>query len=573
MFQPEVAFYLGEQKNEGYSGIISQDNLFFCLEISSGISVEQGHQILDFIKEKIRKTKITNLSSLDRLITDFIKEKNLPSGLSIASGFLKDGILYLKTVGEGKIFIRRKGKLGILIEGNNTASGPVENDDLFIFMTENFFNLVDSSFGLNKIFDHKSPSKMIEEITPTLKAKNDAGAVALFVDFHKETEEDALFYRETAVEKNALRETLKTYWLMMKNSKKTLTFATVVVLFFLLVWSVVLGYQRRTSAVAKNKIKLTEELINQKLSTAEEVAFLNMDRALILIKESREEVSKLKNEIGDKRKELGELEEMIKKTENKIVKKEQRQYSEFFDLTVDSEEAAGKRFYLDQNITYILDNKRGAVYKFNLDKKSLPKEIFTEIKSASLVAGYEDKIFFYVKGSGVYLIDGGKPKKVIENDKNWGEIIDMYIYNGNIYLLDKGKDEVWKFLRGEDGYGGGASYFQSGQSIDLSSINSLSIDGSIYLAGGSIIVKYTSGLRDGFKVDLPDSRANFNKVFTSKDLEKVYLWDKKKGTVYVVGKTGEYIEQINSEILSKGSDIVVYKEEIYVLEGRKIFKI
>ena len=117
------------------------------------------------------------------------------------------------------------------------------------------------------------------------------------------------------------------------------------------------------------------------------------------------------------------------------------------------------------------------------------------------------------------------------------------------------------------------SYFESGQAIDFSSINSLSIDGSVYLAGDSIVVKYTSGLRDGFRVDLPDSETNFNKVYTSKDSEKVYLWDKGKGVVYVIGKTGEYVEQINSGILSKGTDVVMYKDKTYVLAGSKIYKI
>lgn len=573
MFRPEVSFYLGEQKKAGYSGIVSQDNLFFVVEIGSGIDEEKGHKVLEFIKDFLKKSRIENLSSFDDFIASVIKENNLPAGFSISSGFLKDDIIYLKTAGEAKIYIRRQGKLGLLIEGEATASGPVEDNDFFIFLTENFLNLVAGREGLDKVFDHRSPGEIIEEITPTLKGKNDAGAAALFVDFHKEVEDDALFYRETTEEKAAMGETLKIYWLLMKNSKKTLTFITVMILFLVLVWSVILGYQRRTSTVAKNKIKLTQELVSQKLSTAEEVAFLNMDRALVLIKESKEEVKKLKKEIGDKRKEVGELENKISQTEGKILRKEQRKYSEFFDLTVDNKEATGKRIYLDENTTYILDNKRGVIYKFSLDKKSLSKELFPEIKSASLAAGYEDKVFLFVKGSGVYIIDTDKPKKVIENDKDWGEIIDMYIYNGNIYLLDKGKDEIWKYLSGGDTYGSKDSYFESAQAIDLSMIISFSIDGSVYLAGDSIIVKYTSGLRDGFSIDLPVDKTNFNKIFTSSESEKIYLWDKSKGTVYVIGKTGEYLEQINSDILSRASDLVVYKDSVYVLMGSKIFKI
>jgi len=585
MYKPEVAFYLGEQKTDGYSGVVSQDNLFFCLEINSGISTEQGYEILDFVKERIKKTNITNLSSLDTFVINLIREKNLPSGFSMATGYLRDGVLYLKTAGAGKIFIRRKGKLGLLIEGNNTASGPVENGDFFIFITENFFDLVGGTLGLGKTFDHRNPHQIIDEITPSLKSKNDAGAVALFVNFifaiSSEVEESNPIL-EKSRSFNLLFHSLlemisgriKTLWFSMKTGKKTFTLITVLILFLVFIWSVVFGFQRRASGLANEKIKLTKELISQKLVSAEEVAFLNMGRALILIKESKEAVEKLKQETKNKKQEISELEKIIQETENKILKKEQRQYSEFYDLSVDDKNALGNKIYLNGEIVFILDKKRGVIYQLSMEKKSLVKNQFSEIKSADLIAGYEEESFFYVKDKGVYRIDdSSKLTKIIEKDSQWSEIKDIFLYNGNIYLLDKGRDEIWKYLRGENGYGSKSSYFQSGQAIDLSSINSIAIDGSVYLAGDSIIVKYTSGLRDGFRVDLPDSNISFAKVITSQDLEKIYLWDRKKGSVYVLGKTGDYVEQVSSEILSKGTDIVVYKDNIYVLSGSKIYKV
>lgn len=580
MFKPEVAFYLGEQKADGYSGIVSQDNLFFCLEIGLGITEEKGHQILDFVKEKIKTTKITNLSSLDSFIIEIIREKNLPSGFSIAAGYLKNNILYLKTAGSGQIFIRRKGKLGLLIEGNNTASGPVENDDFFIFLTDSFFELVGSLSGLENTFDHRSPTQIIDEITPTLKAKSDQGAVALFVNLRIDNEvffggDDAI-NQETPLEADSetLTDKLSLVWFTMKTSKKTLTFITVFILFLVFLWSVVLGIQRRTSASDSKKIKLAKELVSQKLSTAQDVSFLNIDRAIILISESKDEVNKLKKEVGEDNKQVLEIESMVKDAESKILKKEQRKYSEFFDLTVDDQEATGDRVYLDSNTAFILDKKKGVIYRLSMEKKSLEKNKLTEIKSSDLVSGFEDISFFYVKDHGVYQIDSdNKLKKVIENDKDWGEIIDIYTFNGNIYLLDTGKDEIWKYLRAEDGYGNKSSYFQPGQSIDLSLINSFAIDGSVYLSGDSIIIKYTSGLRDGFNVELPDKNNSFNKVVASKDLDKIYLWDKSKGAVFVLGKTGEYIEQVNSDILTKANDVFVFNNNIFALSKSKIYKL
>jgi hypothetical protein len=85
--------------------------------------------------------------------------------------------------------------------------------------------------------------------------------------------------------------------------------------------------------------------------------------------------------------------------------------------------------------------------------------------------------------------------------------------------------------------------------------------------------KFTSGLQDAFKTNLPDGNINVTKIFTNRDLEKVYGWDKKRGAVYIMGKNGDYQEQINSKILSTGSDFTVYKNYIFVLQGSKIYKI
>ena len=208
-----------------------------------------------------------------------------------------------------------------------------------------------------------------------------------------------------------------------------------------------------------------------------------------------------------------------------------------------------------------------------MTKKSLDKDQFTEIKKSSLIALFEDKKYFYVEGAGVYQIVDGKVKKVIENDKEWEKIVDLAIFNGNIYLLDQGKNDIRKYMSTESGFGGGTSYFQPGQSFNLSSVNSFSIDGSVYIAGDSIMFKFTSGLQDAFKTNLPDDNIDVNKIFTTKDLEKVYLWDKKRGTIYIMGKNGNYQEQINSKILSTASDFVVYNNSIYVLSGSKIYKI
>jgi len=561
MLKQEIGFYLGHEKADGFSGFVDENNLFLSVEIETGITPDRGRELTAYIREKINVTKIENLQQFDIFISNIIKEKNLPSGFSLSAGFLKGSIFYLKTVNQGKVYIRRNNKLALLIEADETASGYILEEDVFIFTFNRFIKLLGEESGLNKKFDHRPISDIIDEITPELLELDDQGTAALFIKFKKIEEE--LKPVNDFFEKPGGK----------IGQKKTLTFITVFILGIILFWSVGLGFMRRSSENNQKKISLTKDLIRQKLSQAEEVSFLNMSSALSLIADSKVEANKLKQELSAKNYESSGVAKMISDSENKILKKEEKKYTEFFDLTVDDKNAEGDKLYLNDGRLLVSDKARGILYELSLEKKSLDKDQSSEVKKSVLIALFEEKKYFYVMGDGVYQIVDGKTKKIIEDDKDWGKIVDLAVFNGNIYLLDQGHDEIWKYKVAESGFGSKSSYFQPGQSIDLSKVNSLGIDGSVYLAGDLVLFKYTSGLRDGFNVDLPDDNFNINKIFTSKDLEKIYGWDKKRGTVYIMGKNGNYQEQVNSKILSTASDIIVYKNFIYVLQKNKIYKI
>ncbi len=570
MFKQSIGFYLGHEKADGFSGFVNENNLFLSLEIETGITPDKGRELTALIKEKASTIMIENLQQFDSFFSNnLIKEKNLPAGFSLSSGYLKGNVFYIKTIGQGRVYIRRKDKLTLLIKNDEIASGHIEEGDTFIFTFDKFVGLLGEESGLNKKFDHRPIAEIIDEITPDLQAQDDQGTAALFLQLKRIEEEKKPvnnFFEQS--EKKVFAFSIKDYYQRF-GQQKTLTFITVFILIIILFWSVGLGYQRRSQENNQKKINLTKDLITQKLNQAEQVAFLNMSSALKLISDSKGEVNKLAG-LGTQ---VRDLEKKIADTENKILKKEEKKYSEFFDLTIDDKGAKGNRLYLDKDELLVLDKDNGVLFNLSLEKKSLDKDQSAEIKKSSLIALFEEKKYFYVEGVGVYQIADGKVKKVIDNDKDWGKIIDLAVFNGNIYLLDRDKDEIYKYLVADSGFSSKNSYFQSGQAIDLSAINSLAIDGSVYLAGNSVMIKYSSGLRDEFKINLPDNNVDITKIFTDKDLEKVYGWNKAKGTVYIMGKNGDYQEQINSTILSQASDIVVYKDSIYILQRSKIYKI
>lgn len=596
MFQVNQGLYVGKDYENGYLGYIAEDNLFAVVSIEEGMTKEQGKELLDNLKKQIASLDKITLTSLDAQVSEILVRANVPLNFSMAMGCIYNNILYLKTVGEGTVYGRRNKDFAQIITGDNRASGYLHEFDFFVLTNNKLSEVLINDEQLKKFVGYKKPKDIVNELYAHEYGEQDKGLVALFMEFLKESEQRTAvdnfpgaplidekpimsdsepMEQPVTAKKNFIPNIFSGLRLPNSDRRKTFTFIGVIIVSLILIWSVVLGRQRQVAAERQKKITATKEVVSQKLLEAEDVAFLNLDRSLALIAEAHTAVNTLKKDLGSTRlSEVTDLEKLIKEQESKITKKEEKNYEEFYDLALEDKDAQGTIMSLDGEMAAILDTKNGAVYVLDLAKKSIERNSSKEVSSASLVGLYEDKLYFYQKGQGVFQFTAStKVRKVIENDSDWGSIVDLDLYNGNIYVLDKGKDEVYKYLVAEDGFSNKASYFLSGQSVDLEDATSLSIDSSVYIANGDRILKYTSGEQQDMKTSFPESDVAITKGFTAVDEDKLYAWDKTKGIIYILDKNGTFERQIQSGIIAKGTDFVVYDNAAYILVGQKIYKV
>ena len=260
--------------------------------------------------------------------------------------------------------------------------------------------------------------------------------------------------------------------------------------------------------------------------------------------------------------------------ENAIISREEKPFEEFYDLALEDKEAQGATVYLDGDKLAILDNKNNTVYVLSLDKKSITSYVSSDVKDGSLVALYENQVFFFSKSRGIYKFESeSKSKQVIKPDSKWGNVVDMEVYNGNIYLLDSGRDEVYKYLVAESGYSDKSSYFQEGQSVDLEDAVDMSIDSAIYVALKNEVIKYVTGVKDQFATSFPEPTPNIAGIYTNGDVEQVFVWDTGVGNLYVLEKDGKYNRQIASSIVKRAKNVVVYNNKALVFDGVKLYSI
>ena len=569
----QINFYLGKENATGFTGYLTENNFFLIIEIDQDYEKEKGNNLIFDIKQKLDSQALINLQQFEDFIQKIIIDNNLPTHFSLAAAFFKNNIIYLKTINNGKIFCKRDRQIVEIISGNQSASGYFKFNDIFVLTTKKFINKLEESKGINNFLQYRNANEIIEAITPVLKNNDDTGLISLFIQIKKEEQEEITSYYSKESFLLQLKKIFRINFTKLNfDSKRIITYFILLIIFFVFIWSVILGYQRRQEKTLNSRIEKVKKQVLDKLSQAEEVAFLNLGQARDLIKEANTQLNDLKKEIKKKNAKIDQIEKMIIEKENQIIKKERKNYQEFYDLSLDRKEAYGDRFFLEDDNLFILDKKGGIIYKLSLEKKSLEKISHQKIKKAKMLASYNNKIYFFVDNEGIYEVgELEKINQVIKNDKDWGEIKDISAYNGNIYLLDVKKDEVYKYIPTETGFSEKNSYFSRGEAVDLNQAHSLTIDGSLYIGFSKFILKFITGVKESFKNNFPTDDFQIEKIYTNKEISNLYVWDKVNGSIYILTKDGEYQKQLNSGIINQSSDFVVYKNKLLFLRQNKIY--
>ncbi|MFZ2205984.1 MAG: hypothetical protein WA061_03360 [Microgenomates group bacterium] len=563
----EYSVYLGAEQKNGFTGFLSESNFFCIVEIFDGYTAEQGEVLMSALAE-VGEAEMDSLMNFDASVSGVLKRLNVPLDTSVAVGYRKKSALYLKTVGTGEIYIQRGKIFEKIIGGNNIASGMYQKSDLYM-LTSSFFT--DSLKGTHhvKSFVHKNPHirEYPELVKQHVGMEDDTGAIALFIRLQGQIQNDV-----NVTYPSRLKDYIRKH---VQISKKSITFGVIGICVLVLGWSILNGFQKNggislnQSSSFDTKVTQAEQTIEEARTKTDMVSegMNNLDDVKNIIESLKKTASK------DQQSKISELQAKTLEVENLLLKRESKEAQLHYDLTVEEKGAMGTKFALFEDKAFIL-NPEGKVYIFALEKKSLEKRKLTKKPSAdSLIGGYEKNAFVLDPKEGIIRIDdAGTNKTVITKETQWNEISAVQIYNGNIYLLDGGNNALYKYPVTTDGYGDRTSYFK-GSYLELDTHSTFAIDIAVYVANATTVEKYTAGIRDDFSFKLPTETATIDKIITHTDQTELYLWNKKEGLLYIIGRDGVYKKQIISVALKDATDVEVYKNVVYTLQGNNIYRI
>jgi len=590
MYLKRFAAYLGKEQENIFSRFFTSENLFLLVGMEGAEAKDQLREDFNLFFNELSTAPINGLESLDQFIYEKIKELNLPAGLSLVCGLKKENILYLKSI-NGQIFIYHRNRLAKLIDGDGSASGYIKDGDLFIFTTASFINLVKGEEELKKHLKEGNPSKIVGRLVPELEPFDSRGTIALFIQFlisnednhfPDKNQEEKLFISKrnffTGIKRrfaDLFQKKFRSSPKFLTTSKnKKMTFVLVFVLLAVLVWSVVLGYSRRERARKLKKITEVSKTIKDKLLSEQE-GVLSVSESKKSITEAKKDLADLRREIGPGfEKQLAAIEESIKLREKKIINEENKKAEEFFDLALEDKDAIGKKLYLSKNKLAILATG-GRYYLLDLDKKAVDKYAHPQLEAVDFLAFYNNSPFFFSQKKGIFTLQNNQLKKLVDADEAWQDIGDFNVYGGNLYLLDRDQGNIDRYLVIENGYSDKKPYFKTNDEppLNLRGANSMAIDGAIYIGFTNRVIKYLAGKRQKFSLSLPDENPALTKIYTNRDLNKVYLFSKTHRAIYQLAKDGTYEKEFKSASLEKTSEIVFYHQAAYFIIGSKIFKL
>lgn len=538
-------------------------------------------------------------------------------------------IFYGAVLGKGRVMLRREGELVVLLGGYKVASsreiegvsGHLKEDDVVILGSEDLFTAFEEGETWKAIGSLKQVEAMVDQVAPWVHRLEEAVVAGVFVGIEREAEQGDEIEAVGAEEESpseSLRQRVKNtgflsrrsvsqmtsrVWLGLKRfrvrqtsevvrteeevkeRRRKLIGTVAILLMMLLLMSLGFAQIKQRTSVESRAFEEVKEIVELKTAESKSLKDINNLRARTLLLEAEQIVSEYKRREGRYKKseewinaKQAELEVMIAQ----LIQIKQVEGGVFLDLNLVREGSSGSEMDFDGENLLVLDSQAEVVLAIKIDSKKAEVVGGGDLlRGATLTAVYF-KRGFVVSDRGVVELDLKNKTSAVVIDSsgdnaNWGEIGQIDVFGGNLYLLDKGKSEIYRYRGIEGGFGTKQDWLGAGVGPDYSKVVSMAIDGSIWLMTESgKIERYTQGTGKVVEIlglDKPFSEAEA--IYADEESEWVYILDKGNSRVVRINKEGEYESQWRWDRLSEMTDMVVSEKagKILLLGESTIYEI
>jgi hypothetical protein len=251
---------------------------------------------------------------------------------------------------------------------------------------------------------------------------------------------------------------------------------------------------------------------------------------------------------------------------------------------------------------YVLDKGKNEVYRLilsSLGDSAQPADQPTVLEKAQqvddhVVSDLQDMT--WVEGSGsqrsqLLVLDTaggllgydatfGASSLLLGGQDQWQQAQRLMGYGGKLYIVDSKGNQIWRYQPGADGYEGDPEpYFPSGSPTDLTGVQAIAIDGSVWLLfPDGRLLKFLVGEAQPFIPGGPPGTMKLPvDVAVPIEGDRLYVADAGTGRILEYAKDGA----LNRQFRPREGDILkdvrsIYLDEaasaMYILTGNRLYK-
>jgi len=577
----------------GWSQAYSAGKLFAVISLEKEPDLEEkdylnvvGKEILNTLEQEFFTLETKDLESIKQAVSTTLQKVPQNVSLSFVAGSIVGNVLYLYILGNGKADIKRDGTLGTLLEasdqGNDSlkeASGFLQDDDVLILQTRKFSEVISDS-TLLEFLENSTIADASENLAPLVHEKENPTASAVIVNYKEQVKVEE-FAPEEKSQEQVHQEPIsqqdqsenRTGYFTTENGQPKISFLTkiispflvfkrlkipsisglsqprkvilliVVVIVILFVGSVFFALQKQGADKVQSQFA---SIYPQALKKYEEGQSL-MDLNQTLAKDSFQQAKKILND------------------GKSTLPKDSSQEKQVLELLAKIDTALGS-----SAISESVDAAEVSL--------SESPYLSTQTKESALDFTKDDKNTYLIDAAKLASVANGQTlaKTLFENDKDWKDIGGIAVYNTNLYLVDKDKNQILKFVNSGSEYQK-SNYFPESVTPDFSKAVSIAIDNNVYvLFSDGNVVKYFKGQAQDFSLKgLDKPLSNPSKIYANTDFDNIYVLDKGNSRVVVFDKTGNFKAQYLAGVVKNAKDFEVLEKDkkIFVLNNNKIFQI
>lgn len=286
--------------------------------------------------------------------------------------------------------------------------------------------------------------------------------------------------------------------------------------------------------------KLTEAIYN--FEQAKSLLDLNSLRARELAVQAQEVAQNLVSE-GIKDKRLIKLVDQINLFLPEILGEYRVSPNLLLDLGLIQEGLSAGVVGSSEDQIVVLDTKSKLLVEFKADGKNLRvlagSPDIPQANLIALMAGVKNRVFVL---DGQRIVEATEGiRTVVLSEGRWVDATLIGGYGGNLYILDRGLGQIWRYLGAGDKFGPAEEWLEEEEY--LIGVLSMAIDGSIWmLEEDGTIKRYIQGKRAAFSAKFTAKETSGAiQILTDGDKQNLYLLFPKR--VVVLNKNGEYKAQ------------------------------